>query len=897
MRKIYFLCILLVSVFLLGAPVSRDQAVKVATNILQERIPEARDVDLRISEIDTKYHRRDTLYHVVRFEPSGMVIISGVDTVQPVLYYTFEGPFDPEDRPPAFEWWLENIKEQLKYVHQQNKRSTPGIDERWKRYSVDPESFYAETQILSAEPLITARWNQGWPYNTYCPSDPDGPGGRVVVGCVAVAMGQIMHYHKYPVMGEGEHTYTHEKYGQISAHFGDTLYNWDEMPAMLLSEDDDLAQLLFHCGVSVEMNYGPSGSGAWSGRVPDALINFFSYDSGLQYVHRHDYSDLDWNNLLRSEIDSYRPLYYRGAPEPGSGGHAFNIDGYQGVDHFHINWGWGGSYDGFYYINSLTPGSSDYTADQSAIISIKPQINFTAEPKIGFAPLEVQFTTSPDTDIVGWEWDFGDGDTSTEQEPVHTYIHEGKYSVSMTVTFANDTEYTLTKKEYITVFEDDYFAGGIGLPDDPFQVETADQLNHVRNHLNAFFIQNNDIDLGDYGDGKGWEPIGSFENPFRGGYEGSGHVIENLSINRQNERGVGLFGAIMGAEIADISLQNVQVVGWDDVGGLVGRSIDSDIRGCYSTGVLSGAAFIGGLVGLNDGNVIDSASGVHVSAKRNAGGLAGYNSGTIETSYAYGTVSGENDYVGGLAGQNNLGSITNSYAIGTVEGNRDIGGLAGLNYEGSIKMSYAAGKVSGSASTGGLVGRNYKGEIENSYYDEETSQQSDEGKGIPETTQEMMRKDTFLEWDFENIWMIYEEETYPHLELVITMEKYAASISSYEVLPEVRLNSSPVLKLTMRNRGTATWEPGQNVFLGAVGDSDALAFPEYWRVGLDHDVHFRETHTFQISLNPDELGFFTTEWQMMKDNQEELWFGQVFSKQIEVSLRSSVHESVWTLYK
>ena len=215
----------------------------------------------------------------------------------------------------------------------------------------------------------------------------------------------------------------------------------------------------------------------------------------------------------------------------------------------------------------------------------------------------------------------------------------------------------------------------------------------------------------------GWQPIGSFIDQFITAFEGNNHTISNLMINRTGVDYVGLFGYVgSGAEIANIGLLNVNIVGYDFVSGLIGYS-EGNVMNGYVTGTVEGASEVGGLVGLNEGSITNSyATSAVEGNEEGMGGLVGRNDGNIANSYATGAVEGNEEGVGGLVGRNE-GNIANSYATGAVEGDADVGGLAGIQGGGgSITNSYAAGTVTGKQRVGGLAGSQWVGSnITNSY--------------------------------------------------------------------------------------------------------------------------------------------------------------------------------------
>ena len=316
-----------------------------------------------------------------------------------------------------------------------------------------------------------------------------------------------------------------------------------------------------------------------------------------------------------------------------------------------------------------------------------------------------------------------------------------------------------------TVLAEGEFAGGTGTLDDPWLIETPEQLASIADaaYIGGHFKLIANIDLSEYlseggdgwNDGAGWEPVGTWVspidpgNPFTGSFDGDGHTISNLYINRDGTEGVGLFGYTNGAVIKNVRLENSDITGTGYVGSLVGYNKDGTINSSSSDfAEISGYSSIGGLIGQNQsGTIIDSnAAGnvtatfcsvgglvgnnffgeitnsyaqVDVQGDYMVGGLAGGNSyGSIESSYATGSVSDiaipdpeSEGYFGGLAGRNNDdATITDSYATGSVDGTNYVGGLTGSNEEGgTITNSYVIGNVNGNNYVGGLTGMNLDG--------------------------------------------------------------------------------------------------------------------------------------------------------------------------------------------
>jgi hypothetical protein len=290
---------------------------------------------------------------------------------------------------------LESFEEQIAFARENGLRADETIATQWKRLTVPLEAFEKPDEVKSVSPLLVTLWDQDWPWNHYCPSDPSGPGGHVYAGCGAVAMAQVMKYWSHPVQGEGQNSYYHPDYGTQSANFGATTYDWANMSNTNATSASKT--LLYHCGVAIYMDYGPNGSGAYPSDLVPAFENFFRYDNDANFKWKQYYASSTWENLVRTELDNGRPLVYIGY---GTGGHAFNLDGYQGTNHFHFNWGWSGYYNGYYYLNDLTPGGYNFTNDQGGVFNLFPEPGSDTTPPDAIADLAA--TTSGSDLVLSW---------------------------------------------------------------------------------------------------------------------------------------------------------------------------------------------------------------------------------------------------------------------------------------------------------------------------------------------------------------------------------------------------------------------------------------------------------------------------------------------------------------
>jgi hypothetical protein len=119
------------------------------------------------------------------------------------------------------------------------------------------------------------------------------------------------------------------------------------------------------------MDYGPNGSGMWNHKAAYSLRTYFKYSPETEYLYR-DSTNLAWDSVIIAHLDRKTPLYYAGWSVPNLNGHAFICDGYQTEDFFHFNWGWGGSYDGYFYLDELSPGGSNFNLAQELVINCFP---------------------------------------------------------------------------------------------------------------------------------------------------------------------------------------------------------------------------------------------------------------------------------------------------------------------------------------------------------------------------------------------------------------------------------------------------------------------------------------------------------------------------------------------
>lgn len=400
MKRIVFAIALvaLASVGVNAEPVGRTEAFTTAQHymlskgkILSQRKAPFRSVRKVNGQPESAY------YYVFNAEgDNGYVIVSGDDRTPEILGYVENGSFDEETIPENMKSWLQLYVDQIKFLADNNITvNRNAIKARAK----------AQATRRSIPELLTTRWNQGRPYNLTCPDyylEDDTKEATALplkngpaTGCTATAMAQVMNYYKFPPKLKNTIpgytiTYWSKKSPNTSKsvtqkaiakstpidweHMLDK-YNWDDnhQPDKY---DSAVANLMHYCGQAVNMHYGPQSGANFSA---DAYFKYFGYDNSCYVGERGDYSIDDWFNMLYNEISQGYPVLFSGFSS--GGGHAFVLDGFDGEQLFHLNWGWGGGSNGWFLVGILNPGdnsgigassSSDgYSMSQRALFNLR----------------------------------------------------------------------------------------------------------------------------------------------------------------------------------------------------------------------------------------------------------------------------------------------------------------------------------------------------------------------------------------------------------------------------------------------------------------------------------------------------------------------------------------------
>lgn len=491
--------------------VDPNQALKIAKNFLQTNVAKLSSAELELVQTCGSADINQIPYYYV-FNVSngdGFVMISADDRVLPILGYSAETDFNTNKTAEGAKKWFEGYKNQIRYTISSVTEASPVVKAAWKKLQ---DADAPQKGGASVNPLLTTRWNQSPYYNDDCP-------GGSVTGCVATAMAQVMKYWNYPESGQGYHSYNEDNYGTLSANFGGTTYQWSSMPNTISGPNQAISTLMYHCGVSVDMNYSPESSGAYviedyaqdpNINAEHALKTFFGYKSSMKGELRSQYSEAAWIDKLKVELDAARPIIYAGFGS--GGGHCFVADGYDNNDYFHMNWGWGGSENGYFEINALNPGtlgtgggSGGFNSNQQAIFGMEPPAttgtNYDVAIHTDISPsstqinylsafsVSVNFINTGNATFIG---DFGMAILDQDMNIIDFVEIKSAYNLPPNNIYQNPLNFS--NSGMVTLLPGDYYFSAYCRPSGGEWIKAANSVGHT--NLQPFSIVNpNDIEL------------------------------------------------------------------------------------------------------------------------------------------------------------------------------------------------------------------------------------------------------------------------------------------------------------------------------------------------------------------------------------------------------------------
>ena len=354
------------------------------------------------------------------------VMVAADDIFIPILAYSDESAFDISHMAPATKDWIEGYRKRIIAALANNISTGTTAAPGWSELEAGAAAGSTERTTSAVGPLLgTLIWDQGPdssfdPGGYYNDSCPGSGTNLALTGCVATAMAQVMKYWNWPTVGTGFSSYSCVTFSvapiQLSADYGNTVYGWGTMQTpMETTHDPSLAQLMFHAGVSVAMQYDTASSGAntleaeaypYTQCAEYALKTYFHYSRSLTGIPRYgiDGDGVDsipeatWIAMLQNELNAGRPVIYDGYG--AAGGHSWVCDGWEtGSNKFHFNWGWSGDADGYYTVDALDPyGTSspdNFDEDEGAIFGIQPDSFPNTAGNIQMRSHLISFNSSP----------------------------------------------------------------------------------------------------------------------------------------------------------------------------------------------------------------------------------------------------------------------------------------------------------------------------------------------------------------------------------------------------------------------------------------------------------------------------------------------------------------------
>lgn len=352
--------------------ISSDQALQYARKFFSDT-PSA-----QLSIVWTGNSASKPSFYVINRKGGGFVILSGDNIIDPLVGYSYTNTFTKEGMPEHLRSWFNEFENDLAQVREMQLPPEKAVLDKWDNLGI-------RTKASGKVEIESAQWDQGSPYNAKCIM-PDG--SRAVTGCVATAMAITLRHNKYPAHGYGTlSSYTTSTYKYRIAGFSieDHVYNWDLMPLVVNNksiteeEKEQISQLMYDCGVMIQMDYSPSGSGAVSMYMPSVMAEHLAYNPKAMLFRKSMYRPKEWFQLLKQELDKDKLVFYSGHDTKGGGGHAFVIDGYDEENTMlRVNWGWGGSNNGYYNLD-LEVGKYRFANDNGAVLGLEPDPDRTGQ--------------------------------------------------------------------------------------------------------------------------------------------------------------------------------------------------------------------------------------------------------------------------------------------------------------------------------------------------------------------------------------------------------------------------------------------------------------------------------------------------------------------------------------
>ena len=360
-------------------------------------------------------------------ENNGFVIVSGDDALAPIVGYSTEAFGNDCEMPVALIEWL---NEYSMYVD--NVRAG-------KVTHVQKSAKAGKTAIA---PMLQTSWDQSAPYNNLC---PEVNGQKTPTGCTATAMAQIMKFHEWPITPIKAISWKSNITGKTETiDLRTRTYNWDNMlphyrNGYTTEQAQEVAQLMVDVGKAINSSYSPEGTGSNETYALNGFVNVFNYSKAARVIKRTDVTEDEYVTAIRENLEARQPVMSVGFGINFEGGHAYVFDGIDENDMIHIDWGWNGSYNGYFDMTYMTPagigtggGTGTFNVGQAIIVNITPSgENDVNSENVGLV-------------------EFGIYKPETDNEKVYTYTSKysgntAKFKVS---TFITNRSHSNTQLEF-----------------------------------------------------------------------------------------------------------------------------------------------------------------------------------------------------------------------------------------------------------------------------------------------------------------------------------------------------------------------------------------------------------------------------------------------------------------
>jgi len=310
-------------------------------------------------------------FYAFNIDGGGFVIIAGDDRMEPVLAYSTEHSFSHADMPDNIAAWVEMTISEISDIRLGKADAVPGASALWTEDRIKTRAVTGRTPLV----LETAQWSQHYPFNNLC---PEISSQKAVTGCAPLAAAILMRYYNYPSIPYGTFpAYSTYSYGIPISADTPLEYDWSLMPleydgSWTNEQIQAVSRLVYDCGVAFQADYGTGETSTVNNMLFTKMMDCFKFDKYAIHKYRADFKTDEWVKMLIAQIDGNNPVIYMGA-NVKNGGHAFVVDGYDGQGFLHVNWGWGGSNNGFYAVTAM-----EYSRSDAALIGLVPDNSWSS---------------------------------------------------------------------------------------------------------------------------------------------------------------------------------------------------------------------------------------------------------------------------------------------------------------------------------------------------------------------------------------------------------------------------------------------------------------------------------------------------------------------------------------